>query len=158
MLLHFFVQARPLGSADEDASYLDRASAWATRAASSISDMTMDEFVEKTKTRAQAALDTTKELFRFLSGDPLPRPHTEQSVKEEVKQGKEEKGWTKGFTGLFSGLRGTNTSSTESKEASDGSMCSEGEVHADLVLVRQPSRIALLGICLSQGYANRTAG
>ncbi|KAI0728588.1 TIM21-domain-containing protein, partial [Fomitopsis betulina] len=137
MLLHFFVQARPPGSgayADDDVSYLHRASAWATRAVSSISDMTMDEFLEKAKTHAQGALDSTKELFRFLSGDPLQRVQAEQPVKEEVKQGKEEKGWTTGFTGLFSGLRGTTQGSTESKEAPDGSTYNEGEVHADLAL------------------------
>lgn len=142
MLLHFFVQARPPGSgayADDDVSYLHRASAWATRAVSSISDMTMDEFLEKAKTHAQGALDSTKELFRFLSGDPLQRVQAEQPVKEEVKQGKEEKGWTTGFTGLFSGLRGTTQGSTESKEAPDGSTYNEGEVHADLALVRKPA-------------------
>ena len=154
MLLHFYVQARPPGAApheDEDVSYLDRASARVTRAASSLSDITMDEFVEKAKTHAQATLDSTKELFRFLSGDPLPRPPSEQPVKEEVKQEKEEKGWASGFTGLFSGLRGTAKNSTETKEAPDGSTYSEGEVHADLVLVRQLSPVAPLGVLCSQG-------
>lgn len=150
MLLHFFVQARPPGAApheDEDASYLDRASTWATHAASSLADITVDEFVEKAKTRAYATLDSTKELFRFLSGDALPRPLPEQPVKKEVKQEKEEKGWTSGFTGLFSGLRGTTNQSTENKEDSDGSTYSEGEVHADLVLVRQSSPVTRLGVC-----------
>ena len=123
MLLHFYVQARPSGAAPygyENSSYLDRVSAWANHAVSSLSDVTMDEFVEMTQRRAQATLDSTKELFHFLSGDPLPRPQSERPYKEEVKEEKEEKGWTSGFTGLFSGLRGTAKNSTGNNEAPDG--------------------------------------
>ncbi|KAH9937430.1 TIM21-domain-containing protein [Fomitopsis serialis] len=139
MLLHFYVQARPPGSkafenGSEDVSYADKASAWVKRTASSLSDLTTDELAEKSKARAQAAMDSTKELFHFLSGDPLPRSQPEQSAKEEVRQEKEEKGWTSGVTGLFSGLRGTTKSSPESRDSTDASAYSEGEVHADLIL------------------------
>ncbi|TFY56120.1 hypothetical protein EVJ58_g7831 [Rhodofomes roseus] len=139
MLLHFYVQARSMGSRaseedSEDVSYAEKASAWVKRTTSSLANLTTDELVEKTKARAQATMDSAKELFHFLSGDPLPRSQLEQPTKEEVKQEKEEKRWTSGFTGLFSGLRSTTKSSTESGDTADGSTDSEGEVHADLIL------------------------
>ncbi|KAH9835807.1 TIM21-domain-containing protein [Rhodofomes roseus] len=139
MLLHFYVQARSMGSRaseedSEDVSYAEKASAWVKRTTSSLANLTTDELVEKTKARAQATMDSAKELFHFLSGDPLPRSQLEQPTKEEVKQEKEEKRWTSGFTGLFSGLRSTTKSSTESGDTADGSTYSEGEVHADLIL------------------------
>ncbi|KZT74874.1 hypothetical protein DAEQUDRAFT_659963 [Daedalea quercina L-15889] len=139
MLLHFYLQARPPGSkpydeGSEDASYTDKAAAWVKRTASTVSDLTVDELVEKAKARVKTTTDSAKELFRFLSGDPLPQPQQDQPVKEQAIAEKEEKGWTSSFTGLFSGLRGTSKGSTESRDTTDGNTYAEGEAHADLIL------------------------
>lgn len=140
MLLHFWVQGRPSGTSAPDSdseSYVDKAVHWTKETVAHVSEMSVDEMVENVKTRAEAGLDTAKQLFKFLSGDPVARSHSEVPAKPEVKPREEEKGWTSGFTGLFSGLRGTSQSTTEKRsDAADGGAYTEGEVHADLVMVR----------------------
>jgi len=141
MLLHFYIQGRPPGSTapppeSESESYVNSALHWTKDTVSRLSEMSSEEMIETVKARAESGLDAAKELFKFLSGDPVPRSSPSSITQEVSEQGKEEKrGWTSSFTGLFSGLRGTPRSALGSQtESSDGRMYSEGEVHADLVM------------------------
>ncbi|KAH9947703.1 TIM21-domain-containing protein [Amylocystis lapponica] len=135
MLLHFFIQGRPPGTTlasvpEQESSYLDRARQWTTNAA----EMSFDEILESVRARGESALEATKRMFRFLSGDRVPRPPPAQPAQKEVVE-KKESGWSSGFTGLFSGLRGTAPGASGAHvDASDGNVYTEGEVHADLIM------------------------
>jgi len=141
MLLHFYVKGRPPGSSappseSESTSYVDTAMNWTKETASHVSEMSFEEMLETAKARVEAGVDAAKQLFKFLNGDSVPKSQAPEPVKQEVKV-EEKKGWSSGFTGLFSGLRGTARSPAESRgDTTDGKVYSEGEVHADLVMVR----------------------
>ncbi|CCM01637.1 uncharacterized protein FIBRA_03698 [Fibroporia radiculosa] len=140
MLLHFYVQGRPPGSLAPlpdtgSISYVDSAIQWAKTTTLEVSEMSLDDLIESTKTRADVAWSSAKELFRFLTGDPLPSIQLPEPSKPAVKVEQDKKGWMSSFTGLFSGLKGPARSASESgHEGSDGKNYSEGEVHVDLVM------------------------
>ncbi|KAI0932566.1 hypothetical protein AcW1_000347 [Taiwanofungus camphoratus] len=142
MLLHFYVEGRPPGSGPSQVqpeSYVDSVVHWSKDIASSLSEMTIDEFVEKVKAHAESTLEVAKQLFKYLSGDPIPPSQPSQPVKQDVKEEKEQSGWTSGLLGLFSGLRGSTRSPSEARPGlPDGKIYTEGEVHADLVMVCFP--------------------
>ncbi|KZT06345.1 uncharacterized protein LAESUDRAFT_726178 [Laetiporus sulphureus 93-53] len=141
MLLHFYVEGRPPGtatsSAESEEPFVDIVVHWTKDTVDNLSKMTYDDFVNTVEARADAMKEAAKEMFRFLSGQPASRSEPEpEPLKPIVKEEVEEKGWASGFTGLFSGLRGSSRSSTESgAEAQSGRrLYDEGEVHVDLVM------------------------
>lgn len=138
MLLNFFVQGRPPGSVPviESDSYFDRVLAWSQATATDISDMTFDEVVEAVKERADGAFESCKRIFRFLSGDSVPSPQPPPLQSLEVQEEKQESGWVSNIAGLFSGIRTSSRTSAEGHpDIVHGPYDTEGEVHADLVMV-----------------------
>lgn len=138
MLLNFYIQGRPPGSAPvtESDSYLDQAVGWAKTAAVEVSDMDFDDWVDSAKGRAESAFESCKRIFRFLSGDPVPSSQLPPLPSLDVQEEKRESGWMSGVTGLFSGLKGPSRTSGETPpDALHGAVDTEGEVHADLVMV-----------------------
>lgn len=139
MLLHFFVQGRPPGASEpaESESYTARAVHWTTDTTARLSEMSLDEMVGGVRARGTSALESAKRMFRFLSGDAVPRTAQAQAPPQREMVEKKEGGWMVGFTGLFSGLRGPTATSASGggADSSDGSIHTDGEVHADLVMV-----------------------
>jgi len=138
MLLNFFLEAKAKSrtSSSENQNLWDSTTEWASQSIANISDMSVDEAWQSTKKYADEKWESTRRLFRFLSGDVVPPSHPPApSATPEVKEMKKEGGWTSSVVGLFSGLRGTSRESTASSteaESSDG--YSEGEVQAMLVM------------------------
>lgn len=138
MRLHFFVQGREPGSADSNTDgYFDRAITWAQQSASSISEQTFDEIVDGVKSRANGVVDSCRGIFRFLSGEPSPSHQSPTTPLLEHVDEPKPKGWLSNVTGMFSGIKSTSSSSSEPSLSHNGPMATEGEVHADLVMVRE---------------------
>ena len=95
-----------------------------------------DELQDEATKRGQRILDSAKGLFRFLTGEEVARPASQPVEVREQKVEKEAKGWFSSVTGVFSGIKGSSQSSGSSGDAVSGSGFAEGEVHADLVMVR----------------------
>lgn len=137
MLLNFFVQGQSHSAATvpADQSKFETAMEKAKMSASALSDMSMDEVVESTKSFASDKWESCKRLFRFLSGDPLPSSPPPSMPSVEPKQEKPAGGWKEGLTGLFAGLRPSSPESTGPTPAVPEEGFVDGEVHADLVMV-----------------------
>lgn len=139
MILNFYVQGKPPGSVsflhkDPSESYVDAVVHWTGDKASALSKLNFDEAVEWTKDRTTGIWERSKGVFRYLSGAPLPPLSLPDSPPVDVKEAKPESTGRSLF-GMFSGLRGTRTNSSESKRM-NGELWTDGEVHADLVRVR----------------------
>ncbi len=100
----------------------------------SLQDMSLDEMKDEAANRGQRLVDSTKGLFRFLTGEEIATPSQPVEVREQ-KEEKEEKGWMSSVTGMFSGIKGGSKSSSPSGDTWNGTTFAEGEVHADLVMV-----------------------
>ena len=78
-----------------------------------------------------------KKLFRFLSGEPVPSTRAPPPSAPEPREEKQESGWRAGLTGLFAGLKGAGRDAAQAADdAPDGQVHTDGEVHADLIMVR----------------------
>jgi len=103
--------------------------------AKALSQLTLDECIEWMNECAADMRATSKQLFRYLSGTPLPPPplHTTPRPREsEVSEKNEGNPWS--FAGLFSGLRGPKTGRPD-PPVDSGQVWTEGEVHAELIMV-----------------------
>jgi len=137
MILNFYVKGKPPGSTsflnkDPSDSYVDAMTHWAGDKLAVLSELDFDEAVEWTRDRAIGVMEKGKGLFRYLSGAPVTPLSLPEPLHMETKETKkpESTGWS--LVGMFSGLRGTRTNSSESTRSS-GDTWTEGEVHADLV-------------------------
>ena len=145
MLLTFYVRSKPHGSpADEDETYLEKR----YRQLASLSELSWDEIIAWAKISLESGQQKAKVLFLYLSGQPDPT----STPKSEATAGsgsvrttdigkptpEAEKGGLWSFAGLFSGLKGKNSTS---RGAADSDLWNEkwdeGEVHAHLVKVSQ---------------------
>ncbi|KAI0343962.1 hypothetical protein BDW22DRAFT_1327293 [Trametopsis cervina] len=140
MLLTFFVEAkRRTGSAapvPEDQTFWDTASEWTAAKVAAVADLSPEEAWGRTKEYAEEKWEGARQLFRFLSGDPVQttKPPTPVAV-QEVKEAKQESSWSKSFVGLFAGLRGASSETTEAAAGVDSAEgYTEGEVQALLVM------------------------
>ena len=141
MMMNFYVQGKPSGSSsapnkDSSESYLDAAVHWTRDKASLVSQLTMDEVIEWTKDQASNAWQRSKRTFRYLSGAPLPPMSLPENsvVDVDVPKKTESGGWN--FFGIFSTLRGKRAGLTEvNVKRADGDKWTDGEVHADLIMV-----------------------
>jgi mitochondrial import inner membrane translocase subunit TIM21 len=144
MILNFYVQGKPPGSSstshnDPPESYLNTVERWTRDKVSLLSELTLNEAVEWTKDRALNVWERSKGAFRYLSGAPLPPVSLPVYPTEDIMETKKakSKGWS--FIGMFSGLRGNRTGSTETNvKRAHGEMWTDGEVHADLIRVCLP--------------------
>ena len=138
MLLNFYVQGRPPGSAsyagEEEDGFFTRMSHKAQLAAMKLGEMSFEDIKEEATTRGIRLVELTKGMFRFLTGEEDVRPAVPPVPVQEKKM-EEKKGWMSSVTGMFSGIKGSTRSGSSSAEAYNGPTSTEGEVHADLVMV-----------------------
>jgi import inner membrane translocase subunit TIM21 len=135
MLLNFYVQAS--SKKKLDSGYFDRAKSWIL----GLDMMSFDESVAWSIDQAFTFWDKGKRAFRYLSGAPLPplplSTPPRSSPEEDSKRNESSTGvWS--FTALFSGLRGRRSEAvvgSRNPKQPDGSVWTDGEVHADLVRV-----------------------
>lgn len=137
MLLNFYVKGQPPGShsTSTDESYVDSAIRWTQDTSSTFLEMTPNEILDAAKERLDRLSENFKQMFRFLSGDSVPTPRGMPTSSPDVKEEKQEKGWISSLTGVFSGIKGASVAHTEHFEDPAGPVDTEGEVHADLVMV-----------------------
>lgn len=141
MLLNFYVQARPPGATpDSSESYIDMALLWTKDIADALDDLTWDGAVVMSKEHAAHVAESAKELFRYLTGDPVaPKSMTaemgpESRGRESPKE--EDRSMWGNITGLFGSLKGASrTRVEEARVDSVRQVWQEGEVHAELIRV-----------------------
>ncbi|PIL29633.1 hypothetical protein GSI_08270 [Ganoderma sinense ZZ0214-1] len=137
MLLNFYVQGRPPGSAsytgEEEDGFFTRMSHKTQLAAVKLGEMSFEDIKEEATTRGIRLVELTKGMFRFLTGEEDARPAA-LPVPVPEKKVEETKGWMSSVTGMFSGIKGSTRSGSSSGEAYGGPAFTEGEVHADLVM------------------------
>ncbi|KAI0283410.1 TIM21-domain-containing protein [Russula aff. rugulosa BPL654] len=137
MLLNFYVQANS-HSADQDATYFESASSWVNNAVTNVSEFSWQETGEWITLHTRGTIDSAKDLFRYLSGDPATSKSAAAQVtspaprKHDSTSG-DGKGIWSSFTGLFGSLRGGAGKGPGALDTGRGSVWQEGEVHADLV-------------------------
>lgn len=127
MLLNFYVQ----GSSGSPPAEDDRDHQWFDF--DSLTSMTFEDVKEKVAPFVESA----RSAFKYLRGDYIPvamPPATTDKEKSEDGEKVVERSWW-GVTDLFSGLRGRRSHDVGGQGA--GATWTEGEVHADLVRVRQ---------------------
>ncbi|KZV68706.1 hypothetical protein PENSPDRAFT_687051 [Peniophora sp. CONT] len=129
LLLNFYIQAVPAYAAT---SYVDSALTWVE----SLPSTTTDDI----RSWGRGVVDSTKDLFRYLTGDPAaPTTRTggwfeDGTARIEERHVKEEgKGLWGSITGVFGSLRGASRSSSEERQAEAAGKYQEGEVHVDLI-------------------------
>src|SRR5258708_18564599 len=141
MLLNFYVQANSR-SPDQDASYFESASSWLNNAVTNFSEFSWQGTRDWITLHTQETVDSTKDLFRYLSGEPAPSKSEAVQISLPAPRKQESpigdgKGFWSSFAGLFGALRsGTGKGPYEGAlDTGHGSVWQEGEVHADLVRV-----------------------
>jgi import inner membrane translocase subunit TIM21 len=141
MLLNFYVQANS-HSPDQDVSYFESASAWLKTTTTNLSEVSWQETKDWIMLQTRETVDYTKDLFRYLSGDPASSTSRASQVSLPVPRRQEapasdEKGLWANFAGLFGSLRGRSRKGPYegTLDTEHGRMWEEGEVHADLVRV-----------------------
>ncbi|KAI0050714.1 hypothetical protein FA95DRAFT_1555434 [Auriscalpium vulgare] len=137
MLLNFYIQANA-NAPDSSSSYFEWASDWVKDTVTDLPELSWNDTVSWTKDRATRASDSAKELFRYLTGDPVPSKATTAGVmseraRHEVPPKEEPKGVWGGFTGLFGSLKGASRKADGGVDVASGKIYQEGEVHADLI-------------------------
>lgn len=129
LLLNFYIQgsSSAIPPADDE-----RDNQW-TDYVDSLATLTFEDIKE----RASPFIESARGVFKYLRGDTVPSmTHSQTTDKEKNKEQENTDGqsWW-GLTGMFTGLRGWRSYGGESAGA--GTTWTEGEVHADLVRVRQ---------------------
>ena len=95
--------------------------------------MSYEEVKVEAEKHAQREVDAGRGLFRFLTGEEDARTTPLATPVPEQKAPKEQSGWFSSVTGLFSGIKGSSKSGTS--DPANSPAFTEGEVHADLVMV-----------------------
>ena len=136
MIMTFYVQGRPKGetSAPSESSYLESASTWVKDKGNALSELSYDEAVEWSKDTGKDLWDRSVRAFKYLSGAPLPPPILPE-ITANVQEPKKVNSSAWNFAGIFSSLKGANTSGAEPTTRRLGRHFTEGEVHADLIKV-----------------------
>jgi import inner membrane translocase subunit TIM21 len=133
MFLHFYIQGNQPGTTAADASegYINPMIHWTSDGLSRLSDMSFDDVVDGVRARAAGVGESSKALFRFLSGEPTSTPSTNQPPTREPPQVEKEPSSIWSFAGLFSGIKGKRNG--DGLDGADGRVFLEGEAHAELV-------------------------
>ena len=142
MLLNFYVQVNSQSS-EQDASYFELASACLNNAVTNFSEFSWLETRDWLMLHARETVDSAKDLFRYLSGDPVPSKSGAAQVSLPVPRNQgsptdNRNGFWSSFAGLFGSLRGGAGKGPYegALDTGHGNVWQEGEVHADLVRVR----------------------
>lgn len=133
MFLHFYIQGSQPGTKTTDASegYLHSMVHWTSDGLSRLSDMSFDDVVDGVRARAAGVADSSKALFKFLSGESTTTPSTNQPPVREPAPVEKESSSVWGFAGLFSGIKGRRRG--DGLDVTDDRVFLEGEAHAELI-------------------------
>lgn len=133
MFLHFYIQGSQPGTNATDASegYLNSMIQWTSDGLSRVGDMSFDDIVDGARARTAGVAESSKALFRFLSGEPTSTPSADVPPTREPAPAEKESSSVWGFAGLFSGIKGKRRG--DGLDAADGRVFLEGEAHAELV-------------------------
>jgi len=133
MFLHFYVQGSQPGTKAVGSSegYLDSLIHQTGDGFSRLTEMSFDDIVDGVRARAAGVAESSKALFRFLSGEPTSTPSTNQLPTREPAPTEKEPSNVWSFAGLFSGIKGKRHGG--GLDTVDGRMFLEGEAHAELV-------------------------
>jgi import inner membrane translocase subunit TIM21 len=141
MLLNFYVQA-DTQPPDQDVSYFESTISWLKSTSMHLSEVSWQDAKDWTILHTRETVDSAKDLFRYLSGDPVSAKSTAAQValpepRRQDPPADDRKGLWSGFTGLFGTLRGGSRKGPYegTLDAGRGRVWQEGEVHADLVRV-----------------------
>ena len=137
MIMTFYVQGQAEAAEHHhsEESYFTSATDWTRNKFAGLSDLTFEQAVDWSKEHAGLVWDSWKNLFKYLTGSPLPRPPLPTLPRPEEKETTGQHGngmWN--FAGMFSSLKGTTKASRDATKT-PGITFTEGEVHADLVRV-----------------------
>ena len=142
MLLNFYVQGHTPGSSrqayaeGEGDGVLSRLSHKVQGTVETLQEMSVEDMKDEAMKRGQRVADMGRGMFRFLTGAEDAQATPQFAPVPEQKPAKEESGWISSVTGLFSGIKGSSRSGGSSSDTWNGPAFTEGEVHADLVMVR----------------------
>lgn len=133
MFLHFYIQGSQPGTKATDASegYLNSMIHWTNGNLSRLSDMSFDDIVDGARARAAGVAESSKALFRFLSGEPTSTPSADVPPTREPAPVEKESSSIWSFAGLFSGIKEKRRG--DGLDAVDNRLFLEGEAHAELV-------------------------
>lgn len=133
MFLHFYIQGSQPGTKDTDASegYLDYVVHWTGDGLSRLSDTSFDDVVNGVRARAAGAAESSKALFRFLSGESASTPSADRPPVREPAPVEKEPSSMWSFAGLFSGIKGRRRG--DGFDVADDRVFLEGEAHAELI-------------------------
>jgi len=103
-------------------------------------EVSWQEAKDWTTLHTRETVESAKDLFKYLSGDPVPAKSTAAQValpepRRQDPLADDRKGFWSGFTGLFGTLKGGSRKGPYegTLDAGRGRVWQEGEVHADLV-------------------------
>ncbi|KAF8587283.1 hypothetical protein K439DRAFT_1385945 [Ramaria rubella] len=135
LLLNFYVQGSdpsvPLPATNP--SYMGRFQDWSKSTITMLSTLSSDQVVERLKSTASGALQTLKQAFAYLVGEPLPRlpqPHPKQEF-DRTESIPQDPPWT--LSGIFTRLTGKRRARERNRHEAVGPLWTTGEVHADFV-------------------------
>ena len=133
MFLHFYIQGSQPGTKAIDASegYIDSIVHWTSDGLSRLSDMSFDDVVDGARARAAGVAESSKALFRFLSGESTSTPSTNHPPLREPAPAEEEPSKIWSFAGLFTGIKGRRRG--DGFDGVDDRVFLEGEAHAELI-------------------------
>jgi len=133
MFLHFYIQGSQPGTNTTDApeGYLDSMVHWTSDGFSRLNDMSFDDVVDGVRARAAGVAESSKALFRFLSGESTSTPPTDQPPVRGPTQVEKKSSNVWSFAGLFSGIKGRQRG--DGLDAADDRVFLEGEAHAELI-------------------------
>ena len=133
MFLHFYIQGSQPGTKATDASegYLDSIVHWTGDGLSRLSGMSFDDVVDGVRARAAGVAESSKTLFKFLSGESTSTPSTNQPPAREPAPVEKEPNGMWSFAGLFSGIKGRRRG--DGLDVADDRVFLEGEAHAELI-------------------------
>jgi len=133
MFLHFYIQGSKPGTKATDASegYINSIIHWTGEGFTRLSDTSFDDVVDGVRARAAGVAESSKALFRFLSGEPTPVPSANHPPTREPAPAEKEPSSVWSFAGLFSGIKGKRHG--DGLDAANGRVFLEGEAHAELV-------------------------
>jgi hypothetical protein len=136
MFLHFYVEGSQPGSstAPSDASYAEQFTDWFKEQVTAMSDLTVDDV----QVWGKGVAEKGKNVFRYLSGSPMPSiPQVEDQNARTVgvDENKEPKSWGASLFGALSFGSARKSNAADGNASGSQVFRTEGEVHADLVRV-----------------------
>lgn len=133
MIMTFYVQGAEV--APSELSYLDLVKEWVEERSSAFGELTLNGAADWVQERTTIAWRNTINLFKYLSGTPIPPPVLPPYPANSVEPQKPQEKNTWSFAGMFSSLKGAKGGFVETAPQPSGRVFTEGQVHANLIRV-----------------------